>query len=93
MTLSTKLVSLVFVIFNYYGLDWLAMALSLIAMYLIGNKNKFGFIVLIASNILWIIVSLVFMNSYGILIGSSIFFFINLRGFLNWESKNKLENC
>ena len=29
---------------KYYTLDWLAMALSLLAVYLLGNKNKYGFI-------------------------------------------------
>ena len=39
-------------IFAYYGVDWFAMALSLYAAYLLGNKQKLGYIVFAVSNII-----------------------------------------
>jgi len=39
---------------KYYALDWLATTLSLLAVYLLGNKNKLGFIIFSAANMLWI---------------------------------------
>ncbi len=68
-------------------LDWLAMALSLLAVYLLGNKNKLGFISFSAANIIWIILGVLFMNSLGIAIGNIVFLIMNIRGFFSWKKK------
>jgi hypothetical protein len=72
-------------IFAHYGIDWLAMALSLYAAYLLGNKQKLGFIIFAISNIFWVLLGLFFMSSYGMAIGNFLFFLINVRGFINWN--------
>ncbi len=41
---------------HYYGLDWLAMALSLLALWLIGNKNRLGFAAFVLANLTWMVV-------------------------------------
>lgn len=77
--------------FSYYGLDWLAMALSLLAVWLIGNKNQWGFIVFICANLLWIVLGMTLLNSLGILLGNFFFLVTNIRGFVRWNrnaSKN-----
>ena len=71
--------------FSHYGLDWLAMALSLYAAYLLGNKQKIGFLIFAVSNLLWIILGLFFMSSYGMAIGNIAFTVINVRGFNQWN--------
>ena len=38
---------------TYYGIDLLAMILTLVGIYLLGNKNKYGFVVHIFGNALW----------------------------------------
>ena len=70
---------------NYYGLDWAAMLLSVAAMVLIGNKNKYGFVAFLLANLVWITVGATLMHSYGIVIGNAVFLVTNLRGFLKWK--------
>ncbi|WP_444897864.1 hypothetical protein ACJJI5_16180 [Microbulbifer sp. EKSA008] len=72
----------------HYGLDWLAISLSLYAAYLLGNKQKIGFIIFAISNVLWIILGIFFMSSYGMAIGNLAFFLINARGFNHWNTEN-----
>jgi hypothetical protein len=72
---------------RYWGLDWLAMALSLFSVYLLGNKNRVGFLVFAAANSTWIFLGLTWMTSLGIAVGNTIFLFMNIRGFVNWTRK------
>lgn len=72
-------------IFAHYGVDWLAIILSLYAAYLLGNKQKIGFIVFAISNLFWIVLGLFFMSSYGMALGNLAFFIINVRGFIQWH--------
>jgi hypothetical protein len=73
---------------NYYGLDWLAMSLSLLAVFLLGNKNKYGFVSFVIANAIWVYLGLVMMQSYGIAVGNLIFGIMNTRGFFKWSSSN-----
>jgi hypothetical protein len=70
---------------RYWGLDWMAMALSLFSVYLLGNKNRVGFIVFAMSNATWIFLGLTLMTSLGIAVGNTVFLFMNIRGFVNWR--------
>ncbi len=72
---------------KYYALDWLAMALSLLAVYLLGNKNKLGFVSFSIANATWIFLGFFLMNSLGIGIGNVIFLIVNIRGFISWNKK------
>lgn len=74
-------------IFAHYAIDWLAMALSLYAAYLLGNKKKIGFVIFAVSNVFWIILGAFFMSSYGMAIGNFVFFLINVRGFIEWNKE------
>lgn len=76
--------------FKYYGLDWVAMASSLFAVYLMGNKNRFGFLSYIIANALWIYLGVFKMQSLGITIGNIFFLIMNLRGFLKWKNQTNL---
>lgn len=73
---------------KYYGMDTLAMALSLLAVYLLGNKNKWGFIYFIASNSLWLWVGFM-MDSFGIIAGNLVFLVLNTRGYLRWVREGR----
>ncbi len=77
-------------ILRYYAIDWMAMSATLFAVWMLGNKNKYGFVFFIISNILWMIVG-VLTQSSAILVGNFIFLLINLRGFLKWLKKEKEE--
>ncbi len=75
---------------NYYGLDWAAMVLSVLAVWMLGNKNKYGFVVFITANIIWVILGAALMHSYGIILGNIFFLVSDTRGFLNWNKDERL---
>jgi hypothetical protein len=70
-------------VLKYYAIDWVAMALSLYAVYLLGNKNKWGFVSFIISNTLWIVVGFM-MESYAVSAGNFVFLLMNSRGLMKW---------
>lgn len=76
-------------LFNYYGLDWLAMSLSLLAVWMLGNKNKIGFLVFVAANAIWVALGLTLIHSYGIVVGNLFFLVSNARGFVNWWKEER----
>lgn len=73
--------------FKYYGLDWIGMIITLIAVYLLGNKNRNGFIVFAVANVLWMGIGYFLMSSLGILFGNIFFLVTNIRGFINWKKE------
>lgn len=75
---------------QYYGIDWLATVCGLAGVYLLGNKNKFGFALFMAASLSWATFGIL-TKSVAMTVGSSIFFIMHLRGFINW-SKVKEEN-
>ncbi|MBC7867734.1 MAG: PnuC protein [Gloeobacteraceae cyanobacterium ES-bin-316] len=72
-------------LFKYYGLDWLAMILSVVAMVLLGNKVKWGFVSFMFANVAWITLGILLLHSYAIVIGNIIFLITNTRGFIKWN--------
>jgi len=80
---------IMFEIFKYYGLDWAAMVLSVIAMVLLGNKMKWGFVFFMTANITWIVLGVLLLNSWAIAIGNAIFLITNLRGFIKWNKQGE----
>ncbi len=74
---------------QFYGIDWLATVCGLTGVYLLGNKNKTGFLVFMLASLSWIAVG-VLIGSFAIIIGSSIFFMMHLRGWFNWGKKEKI---
>jgi hypothetical protein len=70
---------------TYYGLDWIAMALTLLASYLLGNRNHWGFIVFIVANAIWTFLGFFMMNSIGMGIGNAIFLALNAIGWWKWR--------
>jgi len=74
---------------QYYGIDWLATVCGLTGVYLLGNKNKIGFVVFMAASLSWVMFGIL-TGSVAVVIGSSIFFFMHLRGFINWTRETKV---
>jgi hypothetical protein len=68
---------------RYFGLDWLAMCLTFIAIYLLGNKNKSGFLVMMTGNLCWAAIGLC-AHSYAMILANLGFFSMNIRGFWKW---------
>ena len=78
-------------LFKYYGLDWIAMLLSVVAMILLGNKVKWGFTLFMLANITWILLGFLLLHSYAIVLGYIIFLITNTRGFLKWNAEKTTE--
>jgi hypothetical protein len=72
---------------KYYGLDWVAMLLSVMAMILLGNKVKWGFSLFMLANITWILLGSLLLHSYAIVLGNIVFLITNTRGFLKWNAE------
>jgi hypothetical protein len=64
---------------QYLGIDWLAMCLTFWAIYLLGTKNRYGFIVMMVGNLCWSAIR-IWAYSYAMVIANLGFFSINARG-------------
>lgn len=69
---------------EYLGLDWLAMCLTFTAIYLLGNKSRSGFVVMMLGNLCWSAIGL-WAGSLAMIIANLGFFAMNVRGFLRWS--------
>ena len=69
---------------HYYGIDWMAMLLTLVAIYLIGNKKKSGFYLMILGNLAWIILGLL-THSLAMIIANLMFAMMNIRAIYLWS--------
>jgi nicotinamide riboside transporter PnuC len=70
---------------RYYFLDWIAMAMSLLAMVMLGNRDRRGFALFAISNALWVVVGM-WAHSLAIALGNATFLVINLRGWWRWQA-------
>ena len=70
---------------HYLGLDWLAMALTFTAIYLLGNKSRIGFVVMMVGNLSWAVIGL-WAHSYAMVLANLGFLSMNVRGFLKWAA-------
>lgn len=73
---------------QYYGIDWFATCCGLLAVAFLGNKNKIGFLVFMMASVSWVTFGLI-VGSWAVVTGSSIFFFMHLRGFIKWRRDEK----
>ena len=72
-------------------MDYIAAAIAIVAAYIVGNKNKLGFLLFVIAEICWI--SYVFINktSYGILICAIPALVVNSRNYLKWEREGHMK--
>lgn len=69
---------------EYYGLDWAAALLTFLAIWMLGNQSRWGFVLMIAGNAFWIATGVV-GSSWGLLAANVAFIAMNLRGLLRWS--------
>lgn len=74
---------------QYYGIDWLATVCGLMGVYLLGNRNKLGFAIFMVASASWITFGFL-TESLAVILGSSTFLVLHLRGFLSWRKAEKL---
>ena len=75
---------------QYFGIDWLAMCLTFAAIYLLGNKSRWGFIVMMTGNLGWSAIGL-WAHSYAMVLANLGFFSMNVRGFVKWAPPRIVE--
>lgn len=68
---------------QYFGVDWLAMCLTFSAIYLLGNKSRKGFVVMMLGHLCWTAIG-IWAHSYAMVIVNLGFFAMNVRGFTRW---------
>lgn len=71
---------------NYFGVDWIAMVLTFVAIYLLGNKSRHGFLVMMCGNACWTLVG-VLTSSLAMILANAVFLGMNLRGYVRWAEK------
>jgi hypothetical protein len=70
---------------QYLGVDWLAMCLTFAAIFMLGNKSRKGFVVMMLGNLCWTAIG-AWAHSYAMIIANIGFFSMNVRGFVRWAS-------
>ena len=69
---------------KYYGADWVAMLMTLLFLYLIGNKKRYAFILYIIGNVAWIFTNYLAEIWPGVIL-NVVLIFLNIRGYKNWH--------
>jgi len=72
-------------LFQYFGMDWIAMVLTMLAIWQIGNKNIAGFYIMMTGNVFWVILG-VLTGSVALVIANAIFIGMNIRAIMKWSS-------
>ncbi len=70
---------------RYFGIDWIAMGFTFVAIYLLGNRSKAGFATMMCGNTCWVIVG-VLTSSIAMVIANAVCFAMNVRGWAKWTS-------
>lgn len=76
-----------FPISAYSGVDWFAMVVTLIAIYLIGNQSKSGFYLMIIGNLSWIALGML-SQSLAMIIANLLFAVMNVRAIYMWSKES-----
>ncbi|MEM9620290.1 MAG: PnuC protein [Pseudomonadota bacterium] len=70
---------------NYFAIDWLAMMLTFFAIYLLGNKSRHGFVLMMTGNGCWIVIGLL-SSSLAMVVANTVFLVMNARAWLKWAA-------
>lgn len=75
-------------LFNYYGLDWIAMSCGFLGMWLLGKKRKIGFLFSGISATFALAVSFIAIQ-YGFIVANLIMIAIAIRNYRLWYLEEK----
>jgi len=74
---------------NYLNeFSYLLSIISLVTLWLIGNKNKAGFVLGLLNQVLWIWYALM-LKQYGLLVGVIAYAAIYIRNLIKWNKDEK----
>ncbi len=71
---------------QYFGIDWLATVCGLTGVYLIGSRNRYGFLIMMLASLSWMTVGCM-IESWALIAGSAVFFGLHVRGWINWGKR------
>lgn len=74
---------------QFYGIDWVATIAGLTGVYLIGSKNRFGFLIMMMASTSWFTVGVI-IGSLPLMLGSIVFFCLHMRGWINWRKQTEI---
>ena len=69
-------------------MDFVAAILELTAAFMVGNKNKYGFVLFFITGLCWITYVLAVKHTYGLLLVVVPALGINVRNFLKWRRED-----
>jgi hypothetical protein len=69
---------------RYFGFDLVSAACGLAGLYLLGNRNRYGFLLCMAASAFGIVFGAL-AQSLPLLLLHVILLFVNLRGFQKWQ--------
>ena len=72
-------------------LSYVLSANSLVSLWLVGNKNKAGFVLGVINQALWVWYALM-LKQYGLLIGVIAYTIINIRNLVKWSKERSVKN-
>jgi hypothetical protein len=72
------------VLWKYYGVDSLGTGLTLVSLWLLGNRRRSGFVYGLVSNLAWGSFG-VMSDSVATVFANAVCFLLNLRGYLRWD--------
>lgn len=72
---------------NYFGIDWIANILILIATIILGKRNSLGFILFAVSNVMFFILGIM-IESIALCIFMCIMFVINIQSYRSFNATN-----
>ena len=75
---------------RYFGVDWVAMLFTFVAIYLLGNKSRAGFPTMMCGNACWVAIGLL-SGSIAMVIANVVFFLMNVRGWVKWADAPSTE--
>ncbi|HEY0908197.1 MAG TPA: PnuC protein [Candidatus Paceibacterota bacterium] len=75
---------------KFYGIDIFAMLLTFTGIYLIGNKKKYGFIVALFGNIIWVCLGL-WVQSIGLMFANFVIVILYVRNYIKWKESTDSE--
>jgi nicotinamide riboside transporter PnuC len=75
------------ILMKYHGIDWIAIIMTFLTLYYLGERRRFGFVFGIVASISWLIFGIL-VDSIANIIANVIFIALNLRGYLNWKEQN-----
>jgi nicotinamide riboside transporter PnuC len=74
--------------FQYYGIDWIAMLMSLLVIFFIGDKKRYGFIFGMIGACAWIFTNY-FAHVWPGVILNIVLIGLYTRGYIKWSKDKK----